>query len=659
MATEDLTFRFNVTGNAVPQFQKVQQQISRVDRQVKAANRTISTHARQYNATSVATNKWAKGALQQAGFQVGDFAVQVANGTNKMQAFGQQGSQLLGIFGPVGAVLGAAVAIFSAVSVAISKASSASEEAEKPVVSLSSALSKLGDNAQLVGEQFDLYLSKTFSDAEADVQALVDRLDQVRLETFQQSISDLLSEAGKPLQDTEDEFDRITEAIRTNYEEMLKLGNASAGARMAFMDALDDAEDFQDETGMSIRNFQIFLDNLEEIKRANSFEELSRSVATMNAHLDGLAEGPMENFANRLVSLLDQQGIFDRMGQDAEEMGDSVDDAGGSTDEAAKSARLLSIELSNAAQSALAVQSALAAAPGALAGMRERGQILQAEIDALTSGAGQLDASVEAFRKRRELELNATEAVTIAQAQAIADQIDAEAEVFQANQQRLEQLGKLRKALTDTGSAGSGAARQIAEAVNTDLKEAIEQLTPLEEKMQSLGKSIAGSFEDAMMSAVDGTKTVAESFRSMAASIIKELYRVFVVKKITGFIEGAIGGLAGPGLSSGQAATVISELPGALAGRRAMGGPVTGQQPYMVGEKGPELFVPSRSGHIVPNNQMGNGNGVTVNQTINVSTGVAQTVRTEIKSLMPQIADSAKAAVADAKLRGGSYGRAF
>jgi uncharacterized phage protein gp47/JayE len=69
--------------------------------------------------------------------------------------------------------------------------------------------------------------------------------------------------------------------------------------------------------------------------------------------------------------------------------------------------------------------------------------------------------------------------------------------------------------------------------------------------------------------------------------------------------------------------------------------------------------VPSRSGHIVPNNQMGNGNGVTVNQTINVSTGVAQTVRTEIKSLMPQIADSAKAAVADAKLRGGSYGRAF
>ena len=50
---------------------------------------------------------------------------------------------------------------------------------------------------------------------------------------------------------------------------------------------------------------------------------------------------------------------------------------------------------------------------------------------------------------------------------------------------------------------------------------------------------------------------------------------------------------------------------------------------------------------------------VVVNQTINVSTGVKEAVRTEIKSLMPQIAESAKSAVVDAKRRGGSYGRAF
>jgi len=42
-----------------------------------------------------------------------------------------------------------------------------------------------------------------------------------------------------------------------------------------------------------------------------------------------------------------------------------------------------------------------------------------------------------------------------------------------------------------------------------------------------------------------------------------------------------------------------------------------------------------------------------------VTTGVQQTVRNEIKTMLPQIAESAKAAVADSKRRGGSFGRAF
>lgn len=48
---------------------------------------------------------------QQAGFQVADFAVQVASGQGAMRAFVQQGSQLLGFFGPWGAIVGAAVAV--------------------------------------------------------------------------------------------------------------------------------------------------------------------------------------------------------------------------------------------------------------------------------------------------------------------------------------------------------------------------------------------------------------------------------------------------------------------------------------------------------------------------------------------------------------------
>ena len=53
------------------------------------------------------------------------------------------------------------------------------------------------------------------------------------------------------------------------------------------------------------------------------------------------------------------------------------------------------------------------------------------------------------------------------------------------------------------------------------------------------------------------------------------------------------------------------------------------------------------------------GGGVTVVQNLNISTGVSQTVRAEIRNLMPQIAETAKSAVVDSKRRGGNYGKAF
>ena len=54
---------------------------------------------------------------------------------------------------------------------------------------------------------------------------------------------------------------------------------------------------------------------------------------------------------------------------------------------------------------------------------------------------------------------------------------------------------------------------------------------------------------------------------------------------------------------------------------RAMGGPVSGRKPYLVGEMGPELFVPGMSGAIVPNHAFGGG-GDTYNITVNMPTGV-------------------------------------
>ncbi len=63
-------------------------------------------------------------------------------------------------------------------------------------------------------------------------------------------------------------------------------------------------------------------------------------------------------------------------------------------------------------------------------------------------------------------------------------------------------------------------------------------------------------------------------------------------------------------------------IPSAGIEQRAAGGPVSAGQPYIVGERGPEMIVPSSNGYVVPNSQMGGG-GVTINGDINVSSNSA------------------------------------
>lgn len=63
--------------------------------------------------TAAGGNKGWKTSMQQAGYQVNDFIVQVQGGQSALVAFSQQGSQLAGAFGPGGAVIGAVIALGS------------------------------------------------------------------------------------------------------------------------------------------------------------------------------------------------------------------------------------------------------------------------------------------------------------------------------------------------------------------------------------------------------------------------------------------------------------------------------------------------------------------------------------------------------------------
>jgi hypothetical protein len=170
-----------------------------------------------------------------------------------------------------------------------------------------------------------------------------------------------------------------------------------------------------------------------------------------------------------------------------------------------------------------------------------------------------------------------------------------------------------------------------------DLKD--ERIREANDKLKAYADQLGMAFGNAFENAIMTGQKLSDTLKQLAQDIARLVLRQTVTGPIAEAISGSIG---------------------TFMGARANGGPVTGGGTYMVGERGPELFVPNTSGMIVPHEALqGGGGGVTVQQTINVTTGVQQTVRAEILTLMPQIANAAKAAVSDAKLRGGSYAAAL
>jgi hypothetical protein len=76
---------------------------------------------------------------------------------------------------------------------------------------------------------------------------------------------------------------------------------------------------------------------------------------------------------------------------------------------------------------------------------------------------------------------------------------------------------------------------------------------------------------------------------------VQSIARIIAQMLVLKLLQGALGGIFGKiGLGG-----VLPGIPG-----KAMGGSVRANVPYIVGEKGPELFVPRVSGTIIPNDAL-------------------------------------------------------
>ena len=207
------------------------------------------------------------------------------------------------------------------------------------------------------------------------------------------------------------------------------------------------------------------------------------------------------------------------------------------------------------------------------------------------------------------------------------------------------------------------------EAISKELaaeQQRIDKLKEAEQLQKDVADTIANSMGNALMSIVDGTKSVKDAFKDMARAIIAELYQIYVVKQITGMISGGIDSFMGFNASASANGNVFSNgnlVPYADGG--VVGGPtyfpMNDGRTGLMGEAGPEAIMPLKRGK---NGKLGvqaeGGAGdVIIHQNFNFQANGDESVKKIIAQQAPAIANMTKKQILDDRRRGGQMKQAF
>jgi tape measure domain-containing protein len=155
----------------------------------------------------------------------------------------------------------------------------------------------------------------------------------------------------------------------------------------------------------------------------------------------------------------------------------------------------------------------------------------------------------------------------------------------------------------------------------TSLQKAVEKQYELNTAVQNqlqladgvantLGEGLGSAFNALIAGAQGWEKSLQQIASGVLVDIANQLIRIFVVEQAINAIKAFLTPFSSStplGAGGGTVGKFGTLGPNFGIPQRAKGGPVSSGQTYMVGERGPELFVPGRSGTIVANDKMGGG----------------------------------------------------
>ena len=183
--------------------------------------------------------------------------------------------------------------------------------------------------------------------------------------------------------------------------------------------------------------------------------------------------------------------------------------------------------------------------------------------------------------------------------------------------------------------------------------EKLRQIAEEEAKVKDLANTIGSAMENSLMSMVDGTKSVKDAFRDMAADIVRHLYKVLVVQQMIN----AFGGMM-----SGSSNASIAKIGGALesydnggyTGNGPRSGGLDGKGGFMAMMHPRETVIDHTKA-----NSGGTGQNVVINQSFNFQANGDDSVKKIIAQAAPQIANMTKKSLLDDRRRGGTTKAVF
>jgi hypothetical protein len=174
-----------------------------------------------------------------------------------------------------------------------------------------------------------------------------------------------------------------------------------------------------------------------------------------------------------------------------------------------------------------------------------------------------------------------------------------------------EEIEKFKKIIAATNSLTDS-----LKTVNDEIEKLDKKLIQLQDpgyRLVTLSQAIGSSFEDSFKGVVKGTMSVAEAFANMANRISDALLDMAASMIATGLQRMFLSVFS-------RSIPLGNDVQGYGSPTRAAanGGPVGQRKPYLVGEEGPELFVPNQSGNIIPNHDLAGVGGGSTNISVSI-----------------------------------------